>query len=335
MSKITIKDIAKLVGVSTATVSNYLNGNLSRMSDKTQQRLQEVIASTHYRPSNVAQQLAKNETRIIGVSVVDITNPFTSTLLSGIYDTCGKAGYSVVFTNANSDAYAELDNIHKLRQQDVAGLIIHPTDPDNPIFKILTNDNVVFVDRQSAVPVIDTIVTDNFLAARAFVSDMSASGYEELYFATWPIDNVSTRRLRYQGFQAATGCKDDSHLLIVDPGQPSDTLTKQLASIMQASRQKRTGFFTMNAKVLIHLLAILQNLGYSYPQDFGIGTYEDLDWMSILHPGVSSIRQDSFQLGVTAVETLLEKLSRPKNTPLLREPRLLELPTIFMKRDSY
>ena len=335
MSKITIKDIAKLVGVSTATVSNYLNGNLSRMSDKTQQRLQDVIASTQYRPSNVAQQLAKNETRIIGVSVVDITNPFTSTLLSGIYDTCGKAGYSVVFTNANSDTYAELDNIHKLRQQDVAGLIIHPTDPDNPIFKILSNDNVVFVDRQSSEPAIDTVVTDNFIAVKAFIQDMMSTGYEELYFATWPINNVSTRLLRYQGFREASGYIDDSHLLLVDPLHPSDALIKQIAGIMQHCRQKKIGFFTMNAKVLIHLLAILQNLGYSYPEDFGIGTYEDLDWMSILHPGVSSIRQDSFRLGVTAVETLLQKIPRTKSTPVPRAPRIIEIPTICMKRASY
>jgi LacI family transcriptional regulator, kdg operon repressor len=334
MAKITIKDIAQLVGVSTATISNYLNGNFTKMSEKTRSRIEEIIKNTNYQPSTVAHQLATNEARTIGVSVVDITNPFTSTVLSGIYDACGRAGYSVIFTNAANDNTAELDNINKLRQQDTAGLIIDPIDPDSPIFKILSNDNVVLLDRQSEQPKIDSIVTDNFHAVRNFTTDMIRSGYTDLYFVSWPLDNISTRRLRYQGFQAATGYNDDSHLLIIDRNAPV-AFEEQLATIMADSHQKRIGFFSMNAQVLIHLVGTLQNLGYSYPADFGIGTYEDLDWMKIFRPGISSISQNSFKLGEIAVLALIDKLACRREERPVPAPHLIEVPTVFMKRSSY
>ena len=334
MAKITITDIAQLVGVSTATISNYLNGNFSRMSEKTRTRIAEIIQNTNYQPSNAAHQLATNEARTIGVSVVDITNPFTSTVLSGIYHACGKAGYSVIFTNAANDSSAELDNINKLRQQDTAGLIIDPIDPESPIFKVLSNTNVVLLDRQAKTTHIDTIVTDNFSSVKSFIHDMHASGYDELYFASWPIHNVSTRRLRYQGFNSAMNYTDDEHLLLVEEEDDSD-LKKRLAEIMQAKKRKRIGFFSMNAKVLIHLISVLQKLDCNYPEDFGIGTYEDLEWMKIFRPGISCISQNSLKLGETAVEVLLRKLKQQRTDANIPKARIIEVPTTFVKRNSY
>lgn len=80
-----------------------------------------MIRETNYVPSSVARGLATNHNKTIGVSVADITNPFTSTVLSGIYDACGKLGYTVVFTNASSDSTREIDNVNKLKHQEVSG----------------------------------------------------------------------------------------------------------------------------------------------------------------------------------------------------------------------
>jgi len=334
MAKITINDVAQLVGVSTATISNYLNGNFSKMSEKTRIRITEIIKNTNYQPSNVAHQLATNEARTIGVSVVDITNPFTSTVLSGIYEACGQAGYSVIFTNASNNDAVELDNINKLRQQDTAGLIINPINPESPIYKVLSNENVVLLDRQAKETRIDTIVTDNFSSVKSFIQDMKKNGYDELYFVSWPIQKISTRLLRYNGFNSAMHYTDDHHLLIVNESS-SSALKEELYTIMQNRKTKRIGFFSMNAKVLIQLLTILQQMDYNYPEDFGVGTYEDLEWMQIFRPGISCISQNSKKLGELAVKTLLDKLQQQRNNSPVPKARIIEVPTSFIKRASY
>ncbi|KRM47478.1 hypothetical protein FC51_GL001182 [Lentilactobacillus parabuchneri DSM 5707 = NBRC 107865] len=76
----------------------------------------------------------------------------------------------------------------------------------------------------------------------------------------------------------------------------------QVKQIMERQRSGKPGFFTMNGRVLLHLLKAMQKLGYHYPEDAGIGSYEDLDWMEIIQPGISCIHQDSFNLGVTTVK---------------------------------
>lgn len=334
MAKITINDIAQMVGVSTATISNYLNGNFSRMSEKTRGRIAQIIQNTNYRPSNAAHQLATNQARTIGVSVVDITNPFTATVLSGIYQACGLAGYSVIFTNAANDKKVEIDNINKLRQQDTAGLIIDPIDPESPIFKIVSNENVVLLDRQAEHTRIDTVVTDNFSSVKSFIEDMKQNGYDEIYFVSWPIDTISTRFLRYKGFKEAMHYTDDQHLLIVHEKEFSD-LKEKLSLIMEQRKEKRIGFFSMNAKVFIHLITVLQRLGFNYPEDFGIGTYEDLEWMEIFRPGISCISQNSFVLGERSVEILLSKLKQQSEGMAVPVPRIIEVPTTFVKRKSY
>ncbi|MDV3517358.1 LacI family DNA-binding transcriptional regulator [Lentilactobacillus otakiensis] len=335
MEKLTIKNIARLADVSTATVSNYLNGNYSRMSEKTRKRLEDMIRETNYVPSSVARGLATNHNKTIGVSVADITNPFTSTVLSGIYDACGKLGYTVVFTNASSDSTREIDNVNKLKHQEVSGLIIDPVDAENAIFKTLSNDSTVMIDRQAAAVKIDSVVTDNYNAVNKFVGNMKKSGYidEDLYFISWPLRNVSTRLERYRGFKTATGIKDDSHLILVDDSGDDQYFISQIKQIVDRKRSGKVGFFTMNGRVLLHLLKAMQALNYRYPDDVGIGSYEDLDWMEIIQPGISCIHQDSFNLGVTAVNTLVRKLEDEKTKHFV--PQLIEVPTMIKMRGSY
>ncbi len=333
LEKLTIKDVARLVGVSTATVSNYLNSNYSKMSKQTRQRLQDMIEQTNYQPSNVARGLAKNENKTIGVSVADITNPFTSIVLSGIYDTCGRSGYSVVFTNASGDSKREVININKLRQEEVSGLIIDPVDAESPIYKLLSNDTTVMIDRQAAIPKIDTIVTNNFESVSNFVNQMIEENYEELFFVSWPLENVSTRQKRYQGFLNATHYQDDEHLIYVENKGGEKAFQEKLSNIMNKFSNKKIGFFSMNGRVLIRLLHAMQELGFYYPGNFGIGTYEDLDWMEIMKPGISCIQQDSFEIGVRSVNILAKKLKSSVDSE--QKPRIIFVPTKINIRGSY
>lgn len=335
MNKFTIKDIAKLANVSTATVSYFLNGNYAKMSINTRRKLADIISKTNYLPSTTARNLAKNENKTIGVSVADITNPFTSPVISGISERCEQYGYKMVFTNSNNDERREIENINRLRQEEVAGLIIDPVNPDGDIYNQLSNLYTVIVDRQSKRNLIDTIVTDNTKSVSEMTAKMVQKDYDDLYFISWPLDEVSTRIHRYTGFQQATHYAGDDHLLIVPYNYDltTDTSFKDEVSQILGQTNKKIGFFTMNSRVLQELLKVTQSLAYNYESDFGVATYEEFEWMQLMRPGISCIRQDSFAIGYSAMEMLKNKIE----SKLTSEPKakIKVIPTKEIIRESF
>ncbi|MCH5464109.1 LacI family DNA-binding transcriptional regulator [Levilactobacillus tujiorum] len=336
MDKFTIKDIAKLGEVSTATVSNFLNGNYTKMSVATRDKLAGIINKTDYHPSTTARNLAKNENKTIGVSVADITNPFTSPVISGLSERCEAYGYKMIFTNSNNDEQREIENINRLREEEVAGFIIDPVNPDSSIYNQLSNAYTVIVDRQARRSVVDTVVTDNMNSVATMVRKMVAKGYDDLYFVSWPLDGVSTRLNRYAGFKLATKYLNDDHLITV----PYNTSLSQGSSfdatldhILANKGDKRVGFFAMNSRTLLQLLKAAQRLNYQYAEDFGVATYEEFEWMQLMNPGISCVRQDSFAIGCAAMDRLKEKLTTAfDNEPA---PEVQLIPTELVYRDSF
>lgn len=335
MEKLTISDIAALAKVSTATVSNYLNGNFNKMSIKTRRHLEEIISQTNYRPNSTARDLAKNESKTIGVSIADITNPFTSAVLSGISDFCSQYGYKVVFTNADQDPETEVNNIIRLRSENVAGFILDPVSPNGPIYKAFSNKSSVMVDLQAKQLKMDTIVTDNEKSVFEMTQKMIAKKYDDLYFVSWPLKDVSTRLQRYQGFLKATNYKDDdSHLLIVPHhGKQEEYIAfnNRVKEIIENKGSKKVGFFTMNGRVFLRLLQAAQQYGFAYPTDYGVATYEELDWMKVLNPGISCIQQGSRKIGEQAAELLNKKLTGKS----ISEPKVTIIPTKLIIRESF
>lgn len=335
MEKLTISDIANLANVSTATVSNYLNGNFKKMSDKTRQHLEEIINQTNYRPNSTARDLAKNESKTIGVSIADITNPFTSAILSGISEVCNRDGYKVVFTNADQDIQTEVNNIVRLRSENVAGFIFDPVSPNSPIYRTISNEASVMVDLQADDLKMDTVVTDNEDAVFNMVNQMLAKGYDELYFVSWPLQDVHTRMRRYQGFLKATGYQANNEHLLTVPHHGTqaeyDAFNEQVATILKNKGDKKVGFFSMNGRVFLRLLKAAQMHQFAYPDDYGVATYEEFDWMQVMQPGISCVRQDSRKIGEVAAELLKAKLTgQPEPAP-----KITVIPTELIIRESF
>ncbi|MFS1663898.1 LacI family DNA-binding transcriptional regulator [Streptococcus sp. zg-JUN1979] len=322
---VTIKDIALLVGVSTATVSYYLNGNYKKMSVKTREKIAQAIATTGYQPSQIARSLVTKDTQTIGVVIADITNPFISSVMKGIHDTCKQFGYSVNFTNSDNDVQLELENLNRLSQQNVSGIILDSVDANHQIVHLLDRDKVVMVDRQSKTLEIDTVVADNYQSTRSFLRLMKQKGYKRIYFVSFPIEGISTREIRYQAF--CDEVSDDVNRLII-LGQ--DNVRQLVDHIIETSHEK-VAFFTMNGPSLLTFMKLMHQSKYHYPTDYGLGSYEDLEWMEVLNPNVSCIQQDSYRIGQLAAQTLLDKLSADTK----QAPQLLEVKSHIIERHSF
>ena len=324
--KVTINDIASLVGVSKATISYYLNGNMRKMSLETREKIRLAIEETRYQPNKMAQSLVTRDTKTIGVVIADITNPFISSVIKGIHDTCKKYGYTVNFTNSDNDQLIEQENIERLQQQNVSGIILDTVDANSLLIQKLSKKRTVLVDRQSREVTLDTVVSNNRNSTKAFLAEMKKAGYEDIYFVTFPIEGISTREMRYQGFKEEVSADPEKLLVLGQDG----TAQKILQLIEQ--RQEKIAFFTMNGPALLNFMKILNKTDYSYPRDFGLGSYEDLEWMEVLNPNVSCIRQDSYKIGQVAAEHLIKKL----RGELAAEPaQLLVVPSFTVFRSSF
>jgi len=304
--KLTIKDIANFANVSISTVSNYLNGRFDQMSEETRIRIGKVVSHTNFTPSSVARGLVNSDLKLVGVSVSDIENPFTSIIISGISESANKHGYGLLFANSANESKKENANILSLLDRGVSGLIIDPVDPDKAEYKMLNNDTTIFIDRKPNSIKAITVQSNNFDCVYDFILEMKRQKYDDIYFVTWPLKNISTRNERYLGFKKALKHQTDEQLIEIT--KDDTEAVKKIKNIFEQKGSKKIGFFTMNEPVLEYFLTIIESLGVTYPSDFGLGTYEDPAWTRIIKPRISSIEQDSFMIGVLACEFLIDKI---------------------------
>lgn len=326
MSKATISDIANLVGVSKATVSYYLNGNFKKMSVETREKIRKAIEQTDYHPNRIARSLVTKDTHTIGVVIADITNPFISSVMKGIHDTCIQYGYTVNFTNSDNDVAIELENIARLRQQSVSGIILDSVAADNPRLLELDYRKTVMVDRQAQKLTFDTVVSDNKASTKQFLGLMQKAGCQKIYFVSFPLDGISTRQQRYEGFQEMVSDSPERLLILGRSGTE--------AKILKLLREGSEGlaFFTMNGPALLEFMKIVNQSACLYPEHFGLGSYEDLEWMEVLNPNVSCIRQNSYEIGRTAAKRLIQKLQKES---VSKSAELIEVPSEIVLRNSF
>ena len=116
-----------LAGTSKTTVSFYLNGKTEKMSEKTRQRIAEVIKETNYKPSVAARSLNSKSTKLLGIMIGDITNTFSNQIVKGIEDVASKKGYQLIVANSNYDYGREEKYIDRMLSMGVDGFIVQPT----------------------------------------------------------------------------------------------------------------------------------------------------------------------------------------------------------------
>ena len=130
-SKTTIDDIARAVGVSKTTISRYINGHGEMMSEKTRERVRAAIELTNYQPSDIARNLKRKKTNLIGVLISDMSTPFSSALIIAIGDYLAERGYVPIFANCDDSLQKEEELIDMLISKGVAGLLVNTTSSQN------------------------------------------------------------------------------------------------------------------------------------------------------------------------------------------------------------
>jgi LacI family kdg operon repressor len=341
-AKATIADVAAAAGVSKATVSRFLNHRERLLSPDIATRVETAIAALGYSPSPMAQALSRGRSRLIGLIVADISNPYSVAVLRGAEKACQDAGYLVMLFNLGNDFEREREAIDALAGYQVDGFILNTSGRGAGLVDAdaLHGKPAVLVDRRHAGMHTDFVALDNRAAMRTACQHLVDGGYRELLYITESLKGVSSRRERAAAFGACMSTHQPrvagdifESLGEEGAGAALDDALRGVRKRAARGQKTATGngaaVIAGNAVVTLRVAQAMARLDLKFGRDIGFIGFDDPDWASLIGPGLSTISQPTDEIGRTAANCLIERLKG-----LAVPPRQVLLPGALMVRGS-
>lgn len=321
--RVTIADVAREAGTSTASVSYYLNDKRDKLSDKTQAKIARVIKELGYVPNAQAQTLTGKQTHVIAIIILDNTNKWAGLVLNGMEQVMLPAGYQTVVCTSNFNPDTELMYVDKMLSLGVDGFIIQPTANFKAVHdRIKRADKpVVFFDAAIYSPGTSWIKTNLYDGVYNATQALLDAGYEDYFSIAANMTEMRTRMERFQGYAEALAANGQLYKAIpIDHNKPSVSgLTEYFK--YKFNPAKRTLIFVQNQWALPRVYKALQPMAHLLPQQIGLLGLNCEDWTNLTTPTVSTIIEPVDQEGREAAEMLLALLDG-SSTP--GEQRILE-----------
>lgn len=310
----TIKDVAKLAGVSIATVSNVLNGG-RYVSPELRSAVLQAVRTLGYVPNGVAQSLRSRKTQTLGLIVPDITNPFFSGLVQTLERSARDRGYQMLLCNSEENAELEFDLALALASRQVDGLIVIPTQDSPPYLRKLKADGlpVVLLDRIGGDDDLDRVGVDNFQAAWVGTEFLIRQGHRQILFlvSTLELSNIRDRAEGYRQALEAAGIPHDP-AWVIECGVDLPSLEAVLEAIQQ---HRPSAIFASTNRLSLLAVQAIRRLWLRFPEEISLLGFDDFEWSTLLEPYLSAVVQPIEALGARACQILLERLKGDTRPP--------------------
>ena len=309
----TMKDVARLAGVSTSTVSHVINNNRF-VSEGVREKVEQAIRSLNYAPSALARSLKINQTHTIGMLLTTSSNPFYAEVVRGVEDSCYQRGYSLILCNTAGDEERMNRSLETLMQRRVDGLLMMCTESHLPSADIL--------NRYPSIPTVmmdwapfegrGDIIQDNaLLGGELATQHLIDSGYTRIACIAGPQDKT-TARMRLEGFHNAMA-KSGLEVLpgyVVNGDFEFQGGYNGMIELL-ALETVPQAVFTSNDAMAVGVYHALYQAGLQIPQDVAVMGYDDIELARYLSPPLSTIHQPKDELGELAIDTLIHRLRDP------------------------
>jgi len=306
---VTIRDVAALAGVSPATVSRALNGD-ERVAAELRERVTVAVAKLGYRPNSQARSLRTRATKVLGLIISDIQNPFFTALARGVEDAASERDYSVVLANTDESLDKELRYLEVAAAERMAGVILSPSSTSASRIDTLTDRGipVVTIDRRLQWAEVDSVTVNNRAAAAQAVEHLITAGARRIAMITGPAD-ASTATSRRSGYRAAlhhAGLDHDPELEI--RGDYRIEGGRAAAGALLALPNRPDGLFVGNNLMMVGALDALTRAGVRFPEELLLAGFDEMSW-SAFAPPITLVEQPSYDIGRHATELLLRRVS--------------------------
>ena len=308
----TIRDVARLAGVSVASVSAVLNSK-GTASEKLIKRVTSAAKALDYHPNQVARSLKTRNTHTVGVIVPDIANPFFPEVIRGAEEEARRNGYSVILCNSNEDGELEKHYLNTLFSRRVDGAILSSTLPYAGEHLLRERFPVVLVDRTIPGFHGGMVTTDNRTGGYEATNHLIGLGHTRIAIITGRLD-LSVGSERSEGFRKAM---QEAHLpirdeyfccgdLLLESGHRWGMHLLKLA-------EPPTAVFSCNSSMTLGLMRALSELRVRCPGQVSVIGFDDFVWSQAFSPRLTTMAQPSFELGRRAMEMLLGKIRAAQN----------------------
>lgn len=308
-ARITIADVAREAGVSKATVSRFLNHRDTLLTRDIAARVESAIEALGYSPSPMAQALKRGQSRLIGLVVADVTNPFSVAVLRGAEQACQEAGYLVMLFNLGNASQRESQAIAALANYQVDGFILNTLgrEPAAALDAARRGKPIVLVDRRHHEMRADFVSLDNASAMDLAVRHLMDNGWRDLMFVSEPAGGVSSRQERAESFRSLVEHHGDRlrGRTLELGGEP---LERALVRLREQAQDRPIGVIASNAVVTLRVAEAVAALRWQFGRDLGFIGFDETEWAALVGPGLSTIAQPTDQLGRLAANCLLERI---------------------------
>jgi len=304
----TIKDVAKIAGVSVGTVSNVLN-ELDTVSEANKTRVMDTIKILGFKPNKIASSLSKKKTMNIGLIIPNVSSPFYSDLINGVTETLDSNGYNVFLCSSGNNIIKETKIINDLLSMWIDGIILIPVYSDSRDVKDMESINIpiVLVNREINGLTRDIVIFDNFGGAYEATNFLIKKNHKKIIILNGPEYSRSFEE-RLLGWQTAM---EENRLYKKNLVFRGDFSVESGYDMMLKSLNELTeidAVFASSDLIALGALNALEERSINVPDDISIIGFGDIYLSKFLKPSLTTIRRPFYNIGKTAVSILLEKI---------------------------
>lgn len=319
----TIKDIAKITGLGYATISAYLNGVNVRPKNKI--AIEKAVKDLGYIRNEYARGLKTHRSMTIGVLIPELSNIFSTTIISEMEDVLRKKGYGIIVCDCRSNSELEKKSLQFLISKMVDGLIVMPISTDGealalPIEKELP---IVVIDRKTDRDDVSYILINNREVSRNAVKKLLDKGHKNIAIITGGKD-VYTAKERWLGYKDAlegANCFNETYTydgkLSVEDGYLA---MKQIAE----TQKEITALFVTNYEMTIGAIIAINELGKRIPNDYSFVGFDNMELSRVFSPTLATVNQPLKEIGKQSAEMIFALLQKGKVSTVVLEAEIVE-----------
>lgn len=309
--RVSLKDIAKELGVSISTVSRALKDHYD-LSPEIIAKVKALATEWNYTPNPFAMGLLKQQTKTIGVIVPDIVTHFYSSIISGVENKAAEHGYYIIISSSQESRLKEKENLKNLLNLRVDGLIVclaQDTTDHSHFDNILTSEvPLVFVDRVCRTNEFSSVVIDNIEAAKDLTIHLFNNGFRKIAHIAGPA-NLNITKERIEGYkQGLEECGlnfDPNFLLHCNLSiEEAATVTNKLLSL----KTPPDSIFGVNDTVIFSAMKVIKKKGLKVPQDIALVGFTDEFHATVVEPNLTAIAHPTYEIGKEAARLLLNEI---------------------------